>query len=134
VGRKFGKFGESSLICQIAKLKPFEFLLTTITFWLSLLICQTFFCQMLKMSKFTKLLPCQTFSLCGIIWLNVTDLLEKSQQAPLKMRVLWYVLMIVATLDVEMGTISIRVALKKVLFHIWFIDFTSYEGTYSVAL
>ena len=45
------------------KLKPSKFLLTIITFWLNLFIRQTFFRQMLKKSKFAKLLPCQTFPL-----------------------------------------------------------------------
>jgi len=50
-----------------AKLKRSKFLFTIITtFWLNWFILQTFFRQMLKTSKFTKLLLCQTFPLYSI--------------------------------------------------------------------
>jgi len=54
-----------------AKLKPSKFLLTILTFWLNLFICQTFFCQMIKMNKFAKLSPCQTFLLYGTLLLRI---------------------------------------------------------------
>jgi len=60
--RKFGEFGKSRAIRQT---KPSKFLLTIITFWLNPFIHQTFFCQMLKMSKFAKLYSHQTFLLYG---------------------------------------------------------------------
>ena len=49
---KFGEFGESFVICQP---KLFKLVLTTNNFIADLLIRQTFFCQMLKKSKFNKL-------------------------------------------------------------------------------
>ena len=50
IAGKFGKFGESSIICQT---KTIQMCLQLVTFGLiSVLICQTFVYQMLKKSKF----------------------------------------------------------------------------------
>jgi len=56
---------------RFAKLKPSKFLLTITTYWLSQIICQTFFHQMLKTSKFAKL-SCYTANRCkkSIVWVN----------------------------------------------------------------
>ena len=50
---------------QFAKLKPSKLVVIIITLWLYLSICQTLPCQTLKKSKFTKVLPRQTFPLYG---------------------------------------------------------------------
>ena len=60
MGRKFGKFGESSAICQST-------LVVTINKPLAdLFIRQTFFHQILKKSKFAKLSTRQAFLLYSI--------------------------------------------------------------------
>ena len=61
--RKFGKFGESSVICQT---KPPKVVLTINNPLADVLICQTFLCQMLEKSQFAKLSPHRTFPLYGI--------------------------------------------------------------------
>ena len=53
---KFGEFDNSSVIRQ-TKLKPSNLVLTINNLLIDLLICQTFFHQMLKKSYFTKLPP-----------------------------------------------------------------------------
>ena len=50
---------------QFAKLKPSKLVVTIDNPLADLLIRQTFFCQMLEKSKFTKHFPCQTFPLYG---------------------------------------------------------------------
>jgi len=63
-GRKFGKFGESSVIRQTKTIQistyDYNLLAESIHF-------PNFFCQMLKTSKFTKLYPHQTFPLYSIV-------------------------------------------------------------------
>jgi len=69
IAANFGKFDKSSLIRQtkIIQISTYNYV-DSITFWLNLFIhSPNFFCQMLKMSKFTKLLPCQAFPLYGTV-------------------------------------------------------------------
>ena len=60
MGGKFGELGELSAIRQTKLVLIINNLLA------DLLIHQTFFCQMLKMSQFAKLSPRQTFLLYGM--------------------------------------------------------------------
>ena len=60
-----GKFGKLSMICQT---KPSNLVLTINNLLADPLIRQTFFCQMLKKSQFTKL----TFPLYGIYY-DISD-------------------------------------------------------------
>jgi len=62
-----GKFGKSQAIHQT---KPSKFLLTIITFWLNLFICPTFFHQMLKTRKFTKLSCYTVYDLMTLILID----------------------------------------------------------------
>ena len=58
IAGKFGEFGKSSVIRpRFAKLKPSKLVLIINNLLDDLLIRQTFFCQMLKMSQFTKFPP-----------------------------------------------------------------------------
>ena len=77
VGGKFGEFGKLSMIHQT---KPSKLVLTINNLLADLLICQTFFCQRLEQSQFTKLSPRQTFPLYGMyqkVWV-LTILLSPS--------------------------------------------------------
>jgi len=62
-GRKFGEFGESSMIRQT---KTIQISTYNYNLLAESIHSANFFCQMFKMSKFTKFLPCQTFPLYGI--------------------------------------------------------------------
>ena len=72
IARKFGrgKCGESSVICQT---KLSKLVLTINNLPADLLICQTFFHQMLEKSQFAKLFPRQTFPLYGKFWLKMAN-------------------------------------------------------------
>jgi len=63
IAGKFGKFGESSIIRQT---KTIQISTYNYNLCLNLFIRQTFYCQMLKTSKFVKLYPCQNFLLYGM--------------------------------------------------------------------
>jgi len=63
-GRKFGKFGESSLICQTKIIQISTYYIYSL---LAEFIIHQTFCQVLKTSKFTQLLPRQTFPLYSIL-------------------------------------------------------------------
>ena len=71
-GRKFGEFGESSVIHQS------KLVLTIKNLLADLLIRQTFFHQMLEKSQFAKLSPHQTFPLYGNLNYHVYKKLAKS--------------------------------------------------------
>jgi len=61
-GKKFGEFGESFVICQTKtnQISTYNYKLLAES-----IHSPNFFCQMLEMSKFAKLYPCQTFPLYG---------------------------------------------------------------------
>jgi len=68
VRRKFGKFGESSVIRQT---KTIQISTYNYNLLAESIHSPNFFCQMLKMSKFTKLFHRQTFPLYSrLFWLQ----------------------------------------------------------------
>ena len=66
---KFGEFGKSSMIHQT---EPSKLVLTINNLLADLLICQTFFHQMLETSHFAKLSPHQTCLLYSNILINAS--------------------------------------------------------------
>jgi len=66
IAGKFGKFGESSVICQT---KTTQISTCNYDLLAESIHLPNFFCQMLKTSKFAKFYPHQTFPLYGIAFL-----------------------------------------------------------------